>query len=253
MNCKNCNAVVKGKFCSECGQNINVGVLTFGGLLNELSQNIFQVDKGFFFTLKEMFVQPGLSIRNYLSGKRKSHFKPIAYLLILSTIYFLIIKVSGQETWIDNIFSGWTQYSAADSDEKIMPPAIRWASDNYAYVTLICIPLFSLTSLVFFRKERATYVEHIVLNSYITGHQALLYSLFAILKYFFNFSILELLPFLISIGYNIWVFNQFFNNSSKIKNTFRIAFTYLLYIILFGLISLIIIAQSASHGINIQI
>ncbi len=252
MNCKHCGEIVSGKFCSECGQNIKVGKITFGSLLNELSENVFQVNKGFFYTLKEMFLRPGLFIRNYLTGKRKDHFKPIAYVLILSTLYLLITKITGLETGLSSFFSGWSEHGTGDNSENTMPKALQWAANNYAYFTLLSIPFFSYFTYIFFVKETANYIEHIILNAYITGQQAFMYSLLTILNYYCDITFLQVVPFLISIVFNIFVFNKFFDNSHWFKNSIRLIFGYIIYFIFFLIASLIIVGLSTSKGINIQ-
>lgn len=48
MNCKNCGHIVQDTYCGHCGQKVNVDRITFSSLLNELTESVFQVNKGFF-------------------------------------------------------------------------------------------------------------------------------------------------------------------------------------------------------------
>ncbi|MCB0631023.1 MAG: DUF3667 domain-containing protein, partial [Lewinella sp.] len=66
MNCKNCNQTAGGNFCAHCGQSTKVDKINLPNFLRELSEGVFQINRGFFFTLKELFVRPGYSIRAYL-------------------------------------------------------------------------------------------------------------------------------------------------------------------------------------------
>jgi len=193
------------------------------------------------FTIKELSTRPGYSIQDFLNGKRKSHFKPIAYLLLFSTIYFLIAKLTNQATWMNDIITGFSNGAYNGGKEFKLPKLISIVVNNFAYTTLLLIPLFSLASYVCFPKK-VNYLEHIVLNSYITGHQALLYTGFIILKSIIDIKVLELVPVLVTTAYTFWVFAQFFNTRSRLSNFFRSLLTYLLYWVFCSLAFLMLMA-----------
>ena len=244
MNCKNCGEIVQGKHCSHCGQNSNVGKITLSNLLNELSDIIFQVNRGFFYTLLELFRRPGKSIKEYLNGKRRNHFKPIAYVLILSTIYFLISQITGQNTWMDDLITGFSSgvYDAGDMTE--VPTILNWFSKNIAYTTLLLLPVFSFASYLSFSGLGTNYLEHFVLNTYVTGQQAIFYLFFALIKKIIDSEIMEALPFLIAFSYALWVFWQFFKKGNRIVNILRSILTYILNLIFSTVILLVIIGIS---------
>ena len=235
MNCKNCGNEIEGKFCSSCGQSAKVDKLNLQSFLSELADNVFQINKGLFFTIKELSLKPGHTIRNFLEGKRKNHFKPIAYVFLLSTIYILVSKFSDSPTLIEDFFAGASDNVQEEgSVEKF--PIIEWLSNNYAYTTLLLIPIFSLASFLSFLGLKRNYLEHIVLNSYITGHQAILYSFSALVGQFFEHNgINVLIAFLTTVLFNFWTFIQFFNNEKKLLVIARLLLTYLLFYILFSI------------------
>jgi ascorbate-specific PTS system EIIC-type component UlaA len=78
--------MIEGNFCQHCGQNTNVDKINLPNFLHELSDSIFQINKGILFTIRELFVRPGESIREFIKGKRKYHFKPVAFALVMSTV-----------------------------------------------------------------------------------------------------------------------------------------------------------------------
>ena len=123
MNCRNCGHTVDGKFCSNCGQNSKVGRINLPAVLNEFSESIFQINKGFFYTLRELCIRPGESLKEFLNGKRKNHFKPIAYLLTLSTLYFLITQATNQNTWIEDLITGWMNGATEPGAKPASKPA----------------------------------------------------------------------------------------------------------------------------------
>lgn len=231
MNCKNCGHSVDGKFCSHCGQNSKVGRIDFPNFLNEISESIFQINKGFFYTLRELFVRPGSTLKEFLNGKRKNHFKPIAYALTLSTVYFLITQVTNQNTWMDEAVSGWMNGATDYNSGVEIPGILTWFSKNYAYSTLLLLPVFSIASYLSFFKFGNNYLEHIVINSYITGQQAIFYSLFSIGRTVIKSELIEMFSFLVAISYTLWMFWHFFSEGNRTMNILRSIMTYILYLI----------------------
>jgi hypothetical protein len=244
MNCKNCGKFIEGNFCNHCGQNSKVGKVNLSNFLNEISESVFQINRGLFFTLKELLIRPGHGVKEFLNGKRKNHFKPIAYVLTLSTLYFIISHLVGENTWMNDVVSGFS-IGVNDSGEEIeMLPILTWLSENFAYTTLLLIPIFSLASFLSFLGLGTNYLEHTVLNSYITGQQAIFYSIFILIKIFIDSEYLELIPVLISVAYAFWVYWQFFIKGNRIINILRSVLTYVLYIIFsFGLLFILMAIQ----------
>jgi hypothetical protein len=230
MNCKNCGHTIEGNFCSNCGQKSSIERINLKSFSKEFVEGVFQVNRGFFYTLITLFTRPEASIQDYLDGKRKSHFKPIAYVLLLSTLYFLVSKSTNQGTLISSFFVGFSSYNSSQSVE--LPSALMWFADNYAYTTLLLLPIFSLSSYLLFNAYKKNYLEHIVLNAYITGQQAIIYLVFNLLSVIIHHKSIELIPVLASVGYNFWVYQRFFDKSSLIKNTILTFLTYVCFLLM---------------------
>lgn len=245
MNCKNCDTKVEGNFCSHCGQKSNVDKLNFPNFLNEISDSVFQLNRGILYTNKELFTRPGHAIRDFIQGKRKRYFKPIAYVLTLSTVYYLVSQISDSPTLIDDFLNG-TSDGVTDTnkgeDSIAKFPIVYWLSNNYAYATLLLIPIFSLASFISFFGLGRNYLENIVINSYITGQQAIFYSFFMIVGAIFDIHDLTVLPALIiSVFFNFWVYVQFFKNTKKTVVIIRVFLTYFLFYIFSSIILMAII------------
>ena len=231
MNCKNCGLPIEGKFCSHCGQKSNTSRINFSNFLTEVSESFFQIDKGFFYTLRELFVRPGKSLNEFLNGKRKSHFKPIAYLLTLSTVYYLTAQITNQNTMIGDVITGWMNGATGQNSNVEIPKIASWFLTNYATSTLLLLPVFSLASYISFLKFGKTYFEHLVVNSYITGHQGIFYSFFLIGGTVLESDVIEFFAVLAAVSYIFWVFWQFFSEGNRIINILRSILTYILYLI----------------------
>ena len=236
-NCKNCNQLVDGNFCAHCGQSIKVDKIDLSYFLNEMSDSVFQINRGLFYTIKELFLRPGQCIKDYLNGKRKQHFKPIAYAFTLSTIYFLLSKFLESGTIMNDFIQGYANGAGVSDRPDNQIITLKWFAQNYAYTMLMLLPLFSLATYLTFLNAGFNYLEHFVLNAFITGQQALLYSLTVIFGLIVtNDDLLDSVTLCFSIAYALFVFWQFFSEQSRIAVVFRSVLVYVLYLILLILV-----------------
>lgn len=237
MNCKNCGQIIDAKFCSHCGQNSKVDRITLTNFITELSDSLIQVNRGLLFTIKELTIRPGYSIKDYIKGKRKNYFKPIAYALALSTVYFLISKLTDDSTFLVDLLegfnNGFTDSGARNTElpNKLLLAA-NWFTNNFAYAAILLIPLHALATYLAFFKSGFNYLEHIVLNSYIVGQQAIIYSIFILISQVFKVDFLDLIDFIILVLYAFWVFWQFFSEESRKYVILRSMLAYILKLII---------------------
>ncbi len=66
--CKNCEATLgeAALYCSSCGQKVIYERYTLKRILSQTLSIITNLDKGFWFTIKELFIHPEQVIRDYL-------------------------------------------------------------------------------------------------------------------------------------------------------------------------------------------
>ncbi|MGZ2369612.1 DUF3667 domain-containing protein [Ancylomarina sp. YFZ004] len=228
MICKNCEYNFSGNFCNNCGQSSNVRKVDFKYLLDEIPNGVFQLNRGILFTLKQLFTRPGHSIREFLEGKRKPYYRPIAFLLIISTLYVLSAFLFDKSTFIDMFLSGWER-AMINNNENSGFDILKWISRNQAYITLLFIPVFSLASYVAFLKSKFNYFEHLVLNTYITAQQMIIYFIFSFV--FFEDNILLIIPYIIGVIYNFWTFHQFFKDKKTLNKIWLLLLTYIILLL----------------------
>jgi len=212
QECKNCNSTVELNYCQNCGQKTHTGRINFRYWVHELQHSIFHVDRGIFYTIKELAIRPGYTIKEYLEGKRVRHFKPFAFIVITATIYAFIsnhLDMKPNETTMalgDEI---------AEKSVIISNILYEWVYSHYSLYLLFCIPFFSLGSFIMFRKYKYNYFEHLTLNTYLTGGQMIIYLLLLPLNYFFSMGTYLVISLLISSIYMIWSYIQFFYSGKK--------------------------------------
>lgn len=231
--CKNCHHSFKGNYCNNCGQSSHTHPINFKYLIHELQHGFLHVDKGIFFTLKELFTRPGDSIREFIEGKRVKHFKPIISLvIILATIYGLLSHYFKMEVLeVDSNF-----VSDNTSFLKDLLKIRNWIYDHFVWVSLLSIPLYSLGTLFAFRKQKYNFTEHIVLNTFLAGQKLALHIATFPLAYAFKFTsfensfdnILTLVDFVLLV----WTCKGFFKQESKMQTIKLAVLSYIIYAVI---------------------
>jgi hypothetical protein len=244
-NCLNCNSETHGQFCSNCGQSTKSHKINLHYLIHDIQHGIIHFDKGILFTAKELFTRPANTIREFINGKRVNHIKPVSLVILLSGVYALLshffhfdllpnnyeIKASG---------IGSAAFIASVHELK------DWFTQHYYVLALLQIPIYSIGTFVMFKEEGFNYIEHLVINSFITAQKLILLILtFPIiywLKMTSNSSFFE--QFIDVICYLIAFFTifQLFNGSKIFKRTGKTLLSLIIPSLIFILLFFVILA-----------
>jgi hypothetical protein len=225
-SCKNCNFSYNGNYCSNCGQSVDTHEINFDFIVHEIQHGIVHIDKGFLFTVKQLLLRPGHAIREFIEGKRVKHFKPITFVLLVSTLYALLSHFVHEDTFIDSFLSGFLSVKDHDASsniasKNILKPAL-WFKEHYAYTSLLMLPFVSMATYLIFKKQKYNYFQHLILNAYITGQRTLYYVLFIPIMMLFNEGMIKdtlvYIKLFIGIAFSVFVYTQFFNKNSIRKN-----------------------------------
>lgn len=212
--CRNCENILSptDRYCRHCGQSAKTGRINLHILLHEIQHSIFHVDKGILYTIKELTVHPGKTLKNYLLGKRVNHFKPFGFVIILGTIYGFIAHFFNYYPETDTL-----PIINPESSTEYGIKTIELMYKNFSLAMLALVPFSALSSYIIFRKNGYNYMEHLVIYCYIVGMQILIMLFFYFFYYNLRLTWLHLVSSLISYAYNIWVFVQLFNKGSKLR------------------------------------
>ena len=246
MTCKNCGEEISGNYCSNCGQKTKIDRINAKYILSEIPNTFFQIDAGLFFTIKEFFIRPGNSIREYLEGKRKNYIRPISYVLLLSTFYALVANLVSETTFLGEVVLGMLEGGTSSGSDPFLSSVLTWIAENHAYSTVLFLPFFSISSLISFKKYEYNFFEHFVINAYITGQQAIIYSFFVLVQYIGNidFYYYPIISLSLSNGFAFWTFIQLFSPAGKISSFLRTLMSYILcYLIILAFLVIGFIAH----------
>jgi len=165
--CKNCGASFEGNFCSSCGQKANVKRFIVKNIPGEFIHGFFHVHHGFLFTVKELFIRPGVSIRAYIAGKRVTYFNPFTYLVLLSILVGFGFSYSGMMEHVRENFmaSGET---------------LQFTRKHFSYRLLLAIPVYALLTWTLFKSFKYNFAEHFIVNTFLISQTTLIYCIWLI-------------------------------------------------------------------------
>lgn len=170
--CKNChqNLNENDKFCSKCGQSTETHKINLHYVTHELIHGILHLDGGIINTTKALFTKPGIMIREYLEGKRKNHFSPIIFIVILSTILVLIKHYLYDDHIINAAkLNTNNQSEIGKKILKIAVPTLEWVFNHLTLLYLIQIPIMAIGFYFAFKKmTKYNYLEWLLTMSFCT-------------------------------------------------------------------------------------
>lgn len=154
--CLNCSTPLTGNFCVECGQPASTHRFTLRHImLHDMIHGLVHLNKGFFFSVKELFTRPGTSTREYVEGKRVNHLNYLSLLVIIILGYSLVEHATP-----------FHYADLSDTDKEVMNSMELLLKDHPKILFIGVIPFYALFSFLFFRKAKQNYAEHFVLNTF---------------------------------------------------------------------------------------
>lgn len=158
-NCTNCGNLLTGNYCNNCGQPAETHRISAAYFLHDIPHSILHVDKGLFYTFWQLIKNPGVVLKDYLEGKRAKHFKPIAYVLMLSAISVLLAH------WNVKLIQ-YLQHQRTGSSIYVTE---HFFTKYQSAFILIMIPIVSIITWLVFKKNKYNFWEHMLVNTYMAA------------------------------------------------------------------------------------
>ena len=162
--CLNCGHLVPERYCGRCAQDVrHTHRITMRHLLHHLPHSVWHVDKGVLFTLKNIVLHPGATIRAYLAGKRVNHFHPLSLLLLVTGTYAFAFS----QLHIPLKLPHDPSVSAAARQMQETFMAVFFKYLRWMYVAMI--PCVAACARLFLRRGKFNYAECLYTVAFITA------------------------------------------------------------------------------------
>ena len=196
--CANCDRAVGGadqKFCPACGQPTPTHRIDWHFLGHELEHSVLHMDRGIFYSLKNLMLRPGHFIRDYIEGRRARHVKPLMLIMILAAAMVFIAKYFlGGDLVGSGLTMGGTAAAGAKGGGQFDPARLvnafkvvtEWMNHHYTATTLMLLPLEAVAFKWAFRRfGNLNYPEWLVIATFLTAQSFVIMISAAPLEYWF--------------------------------------------------------------------
>lgn len=221
--CKNCHAEVSQHYCPNCGTPVALKRIDGHYILHEL-EHMIHFEKGLLYTIKELLLRPGQSVKHFLVENRNRLVKPIVFLLIASLLYTLVSHYFHVE-------DGYVAYK--EGKPTATGQIFKWIQDHYGYANIIMGVFIAWWTKIFFRKYQYNYFEILILLCFVMGMAMLIFAFFSALEGLLHVPMMQVSS-LLGIGYCTWAIAQFFDKGKAISYIKAFA-AYMLGMIAFSL------------------
>tara|TARA_R110002073_G_scaffold279026_1_gene442833 strand:+ start:72825 stop:73547 length:723 start_codon:yes stop_codon:yes gene_type:complete len=184
--------------------------------------SVLNFEKGILYTVKELLIRPGITIRRFILEDRTKLVKPVIFIIICSLFYTLLRE----------IFHFEDDYVYVDNSNQSTSTAIsNWIQNNYGYGNLIMGIFIAFWIKALFKKYGYNYYESLILLCFVMGIGMLILAVFGAIE---GITKLKILQFggIAFVVYSMWAIGQFFDQK-KYLNYIKALIAYLLGLITF--------------------
>lgn len=204
----------------------------------------FNVDRGGVFTIKQLFINPGATVRDYLGANRYHYVPPFRILIITTAVALFLVGIS------DFIDSANIKFSTdlgdaveASGEDRIDATAAMalLLAEIQGYFNLILwtyIPFAAFFSWLINLKQNFNFAEHTVFQAYLFSIANIL-SFLSPLDHFIPWWILISVIYIFMIFYYIYAYKQFLR-----KSWFRAIFEMIFIFVLSSIIWSVLLGVS---------
>ena len=145
-SCRNCKEPIIGNYCSNCGQPAKLKRIDRHYIIHELG-DFFFANRGMVYTIKNVLIRPGESVRQFIAEDRHRFVKPITFLFICTLLF----------AFVSNPFNIRT--SNYEGPEGILSLILNWLFDHPSYFNLLIGLFVAFWIKIFFRKSEYNIFE----------------------------------------------------------------------------------------------
>lgn len=232
--CKNCGADSDGKYCKNCGQETEIRRLEVKTIFHDVTHGILHWENSILRTFRYLLLKPGGTVREYISGLRKSYVKPFSYFIFIQTVFVIIFHRMGEK------YFAFASYSVQDTgDNPVKAEQLQHMMNNYLNYFNYFMPVFlAFYFFLFFRKKSGiNYAESLAASFYWVG-TTLVFSILLMILSLIDVRIWSAGVFINSIFliFAIIKFTEHKNIKGFLKSLLTVYLSYITYGLFVGLV-----------------
>ncbi|MBT8284566.1 MAG: DUF3667 domain-containing protein [Flavobacteriaceae bacterium] len=154
----------QGNFCPRCGQRSGIHKVTFKETFQDLANNLFSINAPLLITIRDLILRPGVLLRSYLGGKRRTYYRPVSFFILMTVLYIVIRSVIG----FDPFRNSMIVVEEGGPDPTLLTEARNYMLmniNNFLFVFVFTLALF----LKLFFYKRYSLAEYIAISFYLLG------------------------------------------------------------------------------------
>jgi hypothetical protein len=158
--CRNCETLLLGPHCHQCGQKHFDEVLTTREYIRDVAQRVYRFDGTFWNTLIKSFKSTGSVANSYLQGRRRGILDPVRYFTAVVFVQFVVIWLL---TLLANVFQ--------------KPEVLNWMTDfvGFAAIRFLFIFWFGTLWYLLFPPRKRELSEVYVFATYALATASLVW------------------------------------------------------------------------------
>lgn len=243
---QNFDIKTKDDFLNQYDKPNNLKRIDRKYILSELV-NVLNFNKGIFYTIKELSIRPGKSIKHFIQKDRSKFVKPISFVILCSIIYTIAQQYLINKDFLNEFGRG--HIDSLGLKKSALINTFDWTKRNYGYTNILISIFIVFWIKLFFKKLNYNFYEILTFILYVLGFSTLIYSSFIVLEIITDLRLL-FWGGIVGFIYSSWAIGQI-DNKSKFINYFKGSAANLFGIITFYFI--IIIFGSAIDLIALNI
>ncbi|MBC9909912.1 DUF3667 domain-containing protein [Chitinophaga varians] len=237
--CNNCKTPLGEKFCGHCGHPAALKRVDSHYMMHEI-RHLLHFEKGLLYTIRELLLRPGHSIREFITKNRDKLVKPVIFIIITSLVY----------STITHFFHIEKEHAATTS--TAMMAVFRWIEGHYGYANIMMGIFIAAWLKLMFRKYRYNLFEILILLCFVMGMGMLMIAIFSLAQGVLKIRLVAVGN-TIAIGYCSWAIAQFFDKKKLINYLLALvaylagAFSFYIVAVLLGITIDIVIKMMHAH------
>ena len=229
-NCLNCGTAIQENYCSRCGQPTNTGEISFKETISNFLTVSFALEGPLWLTIRGLIINPGNLFREYIAGKRKTYYKPVAFFILITAVYLILRTLIGFDLLEDGSAKKDIEELAAISPKT--HEVFRVMSSNINNILFLLVFSIALMLKLFFKKKY-NLAEYTSIALFIVGIYTIVRTITMFIDKFTKIEIdsIELGILLVLIFYSSFSLFQEKNFLSVVKYALVSIFSLVLYLI----------------------